>query len=194
MKHRKGGCGGEGAGRRAEGRTHHVGKIGGPVQGGVRGDELAALVRAAVDERGQLGQLRDQGEGVLEGRLPELQLADALRVGPGKQALRLHTRQDTAMPRYTCTSVTFRLWVGPLHTPFYVSSGRLSSDTDSHMRMSDLPILCKQAPLSVRKPSACCACFPPHKAGRGSIPEEWCTTVAAFLTTHRAAGRLVCEY
>ena len=58
--------------------THHVREVGSPVKGGVRGNELAALVGGAVDERRQLWQLRYKRKGVLECRLPILELADTL--------------------------------------------------------------------------------------------------------------------
>lgn len=63
--------------------AHHVGVVGGPVEGRVRRDERRLLAAAAVDGRGERRELRDHVEGVLEDRLPVLALVDALLRGAG---------------------------------------------------------------------------------------------------------------
>lgn len=74
--------------------THHVGKVGGPVQLGVCLNGVAPLVHISVDQGCNGRQLGNDVQAVLHDRLPVIQLVNALAVGCSKLAVGLHKQHQ----------------------------------------------------------------------------------------------------
>lgn len=72
-------------------------EVGSPVEGGVVGDELAALVGVAVDGGRDARQLGNQVERVLVHRVPVVELADALLIRCRELAFRLRPHEEAGL-------------------------------------------------------------------------------------------------